>query len=146
MWFFCSKASRVAVPDRNSDFISMSERGTYGLDPRVPLTTLCMIRWYQIVVLLLPGIPRSCTWPEFRFVLDVRKRVDAALHLPWVDVNSFSGSDLSQTLPPPIPITGRNCRLAFPYNCVAVREQGGASGANLDPTWELSSRRWCHGR
>ena len=131
MWFFCSKASRVAVPDRNSDFISMSERGTDGLDPRVPLTTLCMIRWYQIVVLLLPGIPRSCTWPEFRFVLDVRKRVDAALHLPWVDVNSFSGSHFSHTLPPPIPIADRNCRLAFPYNSVAVPEQGCAFGANL---------------
>ena len=84
MWFLCSKASRVAVPDRNSDFISMSERGTDGLDPRVPLTTLCMIRWYQIVVLLLPGIPRSRTWLEFRFILDVRKRVDASLITPAV--------------------------------------------------------------
>ena len=69
---------------RHADFISMSKRSTDGLDPRVPLTTLCMIRWYQIVVLLLQGIPRCCTWPEFRFVLDVRKRVNAALHLPWV--------------------------------------------------------------
>ena len=31
--------------------------------------------------LLFPGIPRSGTRPDFRFVLDARYRVDAALHL-----------------------------------------------------------------